>query len=92
MFHRQFKPPVNFIRLVRVQPVVKPAPLRVTRIQFFFSQFIRLSATPRFFGKAFQRTRPAAVCIVETIGMQAGKEIRDSRPRANELFVRQIFE
>lgn len=74
MLKRQRQPPLHFVRLVRVHPVVKPAPRRVARIQFFISQFARLRPPPRLGGEALQHTRPAAFRIVEAVGMQAGKE------------------
>jgi len=73
----QSQPPFHFLRLMRVHPVIKTAPLRVAAIQFFVGEFARVRATPCLGSEAFQRARPAAVRIVEPIGMQAGKEIRD---------------
>jgi hypothetical protein len=66
----------HFIRLMRVHPVVKPAPLRVATIQFFVCQFACFRATPRFGGESFEHGRPAALGIFVAVGMKAGKEIR----------------
>ncbi|MBE0545097.1 MAG: hypothetical protein IH623_27475 [Verrucomicrobia bacterium] len=77
MIASEHKVPFHFIRLVRVHPVVKPAPLRVARIQFFVGQFACIRATPRFSRKAFQRARPATVSVIVTVGTQTGKQIRD---------------
>ena len=74
---RQRETTLHFIRLVRVHPVIKTAPLRVAAIQFFVGEFVSVRATPRFSGEAFQRARPAAPGVFVTVGMQAGKEIRD---------------
>lgn len=73
----QRQPPFHFIRLVRVHPVVKPAPLRVAAIQFLVGQFVGIGSAPCFGSKTFQHAWPASFSIVITVGMQAGKEIRD---------------
>jgi hypothetical protein len=49
------KTPFHFIRLMRVHPVVKPAPCGVAAIQFL--QFTRIRPTPRFGGKIFSHSR-----------------------------------
>ena len=71
------QPPLHFIRLVRVHPVAKPAPLRVARIQLRVGEFAYFCATPRFSRKAFQRARPTTVSVIVAVGMQTGKQIRD---------------
>ena len=83
--------PIHFVLLVRVHPVVKPAPLRVTRIKFLVGQFAGIGATPCLGSEAFQRGRPAAVRIVDAVGRQVGKGgmlLASSRVSFNQSEVR----
>ncbi len=89
---RQRQPPFQFIRLMRVHPVVKPAPLRVAAIQFLVGQFACVGATPSFGGETAQHAGPAAVGGFVAVGMQARVEIGNRTPRANEGGFRKSFE
>lgn len=46
MFQRQRQPPLDLLRLARVQPVVKAATRRVSRIQLLLGQFARRRRAP----------------------------------------------
>ncbi len=65
---------------------------RLVAIELVVGQFAGVRATPRFGGETAQHTRPAAVGGVAAVGMQAGVEIGNRTPRANEGGFRKAFE
>ena len=88
----KFQSPLRFIRHVNEHPVVKPRPLRVTRIQFIVRKLPRVGAPPCLGGKTSQHGWPAAVRVFKAVGMQAWEKIRDRAPRADEGAFGELFD
>lgn len=53
--------------------VVKARPLSIAGVKFLIGGFIRFRPPSCLGGETFQLARPAAVCFVGAIKMQAGK-------------------
>ena len=80
----------GFIVRVRVHPVVKAGPLRVGYVEFFVGEFACVRLPPRLGGEAFQHARPAAPGVFAATGMQAGEDIGDGAPSAEEVGFREL--
>ena len=65
---------------------------RLVAIQFVVGEFARVRATPGLGGETAQHARPAAVGGFVAVGMQAGVEIGNRTPGANEGLFRKSFE
>ena len=61
-------------------------------VKLVVGEFARVRATPCFGGETVQHARPAAVGGCVAVGMQAGVEIGNRTPRANEGGFRKSFE
>ena len=61
-------------------------------VKLVVGQFARVRATPGFGGETAQHARPAAVGGFVAVGMQAGVEIGNRTPDANEGWFRKSFE
>ena len=81
-----------FVGIGDAEAVVDAGPLRITRIEFVVSEFTRLRAPPRFGGKGPQDARPAALRVIVAVGMQAGMDVGDGAPCADEIGFRELFE
>lgn len=82
----------RFVRRVQGHPVVKTRPLRIARIQFLVGEFADFVTAPRLGSEAFKGAWPTAVGILESVGMQAGKEVGKRTPRANEVGLGHLLE
>ena len=88
----EFEAAFGFIGQMNEHPIVETGPLGVAGIQLLVSQFARVRATPGLGGETAQPARPAAVGGFVAVGMQAGVEIGNRTPRANEGGFRKSFE
>lgn len=55
MLERKRQLSLDFVRLVRVHPVVNPAPLRIARIQFLVGQLARIGTQRNSVNAILQR-------------------------------------
>ena len=81
-----------FVGIGGVELVVETGPRRIARIHFLIEKFARVVAPPCLGGKAFQHARPAAVRIIVAVGMQAGIDVGDGAPCADEIGFLELFE
>ena len=78
--------------VVTAEPVVDARPCRIARIHFLIEEFARVVAPPRLGGEALQDARPAALGVIVAVGMQAGMDVGDGAPGADEIGFRELFE
>ena len=55
--------------------VVEARPLGIAGIQFLIGKLASLGASPRVGSKAFQGAGSTAVGVLDSVGMQSGKEV-----------------
>ena len=65
---------------------------RLVAVKLVVREFARVRATPRLGGETVQPARPAAVGGFVAVGMQAGEQVGNRTPRANEGWFRKSFE
>jgi len=73
MISGQCEMPFHFFRLVRVHPVVKPRPLRVTAMQNMIRKFAHVLAATRF-GKNFLIWRFGEMTCISAAKQENRKE------------------
>ncbi len=78
----------GFLFCMFVHPVVEARPLGVAGIKFFVGEFDSVHPAPRLGGEAFQHARPTASGDFVALGMQAGEEVGDCAPCAEEVCLR----
>ena len=84
-------PSLRFVRRGIGQAIVKAAPLRVRGVEFILGQLAAFDAAPCLGGETAQHARPAADGGFVAVGMQAGMEIGNRTPGANEGGFRKSF-
>ncbi len=78
--------------LMRAHPVVESRPLNLAWVEFFFGKLSCVRPAPSLGGESFQRAGPAAPCLIEAIGVQAGENVGDRTPCAHEVAFWKAFE
>ena len=87
-----FRTSLVFVRVGGEQLVVESGPRRIARIHFLIEKFARVVAPPCLGGEAFQHARPAALGVIVAVGMQAGIDVGDGAPCADEIGFLELFE
>ena len=90
--HRDLETAFHFLGVVGAEPVGDFGPLRVARVEFFVGEFTRIRPAPRLGGETFQHARPAALGVIVAVGMQAGIDVGDGAPCADEIGSWGLFE